>query len=205
MATTSQPSAENSSLFEIDQELEAAFEAASQEQEQTGKIGEETRQRCLALFAELGKKVDRIAAYVRATEFHARAAKEEASRLFARQKSAENRVLQVKNMLAYYLQTRGLKRLEGQLNTVRLQRNSQPSLRLDPLILPRDYQQATVTIAQPDWERLLALIPVTELRQKLEGAIVAVEPNKDLIRQDLLAGKQIPGAELFKGEHLRFE
>jgi hypothetical protein len=87
MATISPTSAENSSLFEIDQELEAAFEAASQEQEQTGEIGEESRERCLALFAELGKKVDRIAAYVRATEFKARAAKEEAARLSARQKS----------------------------------------------------------------------------------------------------------------------
>ena len=205
MATISPTTAENSSLFEIDQELEAAFEAASQEQEQTGEIGEQTRQRCLALFAELGKKVDRIAAYVRATEFKARAAKEEAIRLSARQKSAENRVLQVKSMLAYYLQSRGLKRLEGELNTIRLQKNGQPSLRLDPLILPREYQQATITIAQPDWERLLALIPIAELRQKLESAVIGVEPNKDLIRQDLQAGKTISGAELFKGEHIRFE
>lgn len=205
MATISPAAAENSSLFEIDEELEAAFEAASQEQERTGEIGEETRQRCLALFAELGKKVDRIAAYVRATEFKARAAKEEAARLSTRQKSAENRVLQVKSMLAYYLQTRGLKRLEGQLNTVRLQKNSQPSLRLDPLALPRDYQQATITIAQTDWDRVLALIPITELRQKLESAVVAMEPDKELIRQDLQAGKQVSGAELFKGEHVRFE
>ena len=205
MATLSSTSAENSSLFEIDQELEAAFEAARQEQEQTGEIGEETRQRCLALFAELGKKVDRIAAYVRATEFKARAAKEEAARLSARQKSAENRVLQVKTMLAYYLATRGLKRLEGQLNTVRLQKNSQSSLRLDPLALPRDYQQATITIPQPDWEQVLALIPIAELRQKVESAVVTLEPNKDLIRQELQAGRQISGAELFQGEHIRFE
>lgn len=205
MATILSASAENSSLFAIDQELEATFEAASQEQEQTGQIGEETRRLCLVLFAELGKKVDRIAAYVRATEFKARAAKEEAARLSARQKSAENRVLQVKSMLAYYLQTRGLKRLEGQLNTVRVQKNSQPSLRLDPLNLPHDYQQTTITIPQPDWERALALIPIADLRHKLESAVVAVEPNKDLIRQDLQAGKQISGAELFKGEHIRFE
>jgi len=205
MAAISSTSAENPSLFEIDQELEAAFEAASQEQEQTGEIGEETRQHCLTLFAELGKKVDRIAAYVRATEFKARAAKEEAARLSARQKSAENRVLQVKSMLAYYLHTRTLKRLEGQLNTVRLQKNSQPSLRLDPLTLARDYEQVTITIPQPEWDRVLALIPISELRQKLESAVVAVEPNKELIRQELQAGKQISGAELFKGEHIRFE
>lgn len=205
MAAISSTSAENPSLFEIDQELEAAFEAASQEQEQTGEISEETRQHCLTLFAELGKKVDRIAAYVRATEFKARAAKEEAARLSARQKSAENRVLQVKSMLAYYLHTRTLKRLEGQLNTVRLQKNSQPSLRLDPLTLARDYEQVTITIPQPEWDRVLALIPISELRQKLESAVVAVEPNKELIRQELQAGKQISGAELFKGEHIRFE
>ncbi len=205
MATISSTSAENSSLFEIDEELEAAFEAASQEQEQTGEIGEETKQRCLALFAELGKKVDRIAEYVRATEFKARAAKEEVARLSVRQKSAENRVLQVKSMLAYYLATRGLKRLEGQLNTVRLQKNSQPSLRLDPLTLPRDYRQATITIPQPDWEQVLSLIPIAELRQKLESAVVTLEPNKELIRQELQAGRRISGAELFQGEHVRFE
>ena len=121
MATITPSNAENSTLFEIDEELEAVFEAASQEQEQNGEISQETRERCLALFAELGRKVDRIAGYVRATEFKAREAKEEASRLAARHKSAENRVLQVKSMLAYYMQCRGVKRLEGHLNTVRLQ------------------------------------------------------------------------------------
>ena len=110
MATTSPTNAENSSLFEIDQELETAFEAASQEQEETGEVSEETRERCLVLFAELGKKVDRIAAYVSANEFRARAAKEESNRLTARQRSAENRVLQVKSMLAFYMQSRGMKR-----------------------------------------------------------------------------------------------
>ena len=205
MATTSPTNAENSTLFEIDQELETAFEAASQEQEDTGEISEETRQRCLALFAELGKKVDRIAAYVRANELKGRAAKEESTRLAARQKSAENRVLQVKSMLAYFMQTRGLKRLEGHLNTVRLQKNSQPSLRLDPVALPREYQQTTITVAHPDWSQVLDLITAPELKQRFEIAVVAVEPNKDLIRQDLQAGVEVQGASLFRGEHIRFD
>lgn len=205
MATITPTNAENATLFEIDEELEAAFEAASQEQEQNGEICQETRERCLALFAELGRKVDRIAGYVRASEFKARAAKEEATRLAARHKSAENRVLQVKSMLAYYMQSRGLKRLEGQLNTVRLQKNSQPSLRLDPLTLPREYQQTSITVAQPDWSQLLDSITVPELKRKLENGVVAFEPNKDLIRQELQAGAEIPGASLFKGEHIRFD
>ena len=197
--------AENNTLFEIDNELEAAFDAASQEQEETGAISEETKQHCLDLFAELGKKVDRIARYVRATELKARAAKEEATRLAARQKAAENRVEQVKSMLAFFMHVRGLKRLEGELNTIRLQKNGQASLQVDPLALPAEYNQLTVALAQPDWARVLEAIASPELQKQLEGAVIAREPNKAQIRQDLQAGKEIPGTVLTKGEHVRFD
>ncbi|HVZ16018.1 MAG TPA: siphovirus Gp157 family protein, partial [Terriglobales bacterium] len=185
-------------------ELEAAFEAATQEQEQTGAITEKTQQRCTDLFAELGKKVDRIARYVRATEFKARAAKEEATRLAARQKSAESRVEQVKSMVAFFMHSRGLKRLEGELNTIRLQRNGQPSLRIDPFVLPGEYNQTTITLAHQDWGFVLDSITSPELRRTLEAAVMKVEPNKELVRQQLQAGKPIPGAELVQGEHVRF-
>jgi outer membrane murein-binding lipoprotein Lpp len=205
MASTPTITAEHASLFEIDKELEAAFEAVTQEHEQTGTVSEETRQRCLNLFAELGKKVDRIAHYVRATELKARAAKEESARLAARQKGAENRVLQIKNMLAFYMQTRGLKRLEGELNTIRLQKNSQASLQLNPTTLPTAYNLTTITLAQPDWVQVLESITSPELKQKLEAAAIGIEPNRELVRQDLQAGKEISGATLVKGEHVRFD
>jgi hypothetical protein len=60
MASTPATMTENNTLFEIDAELEAQFDAATQEQEETGVISDESKQRCLELFAELGKKVDRI-------------------------------------------------------------------------------------------------------------------------------------------------
>jgi outer membrane murein-binding lipoprotein Lpp len=205
MTTTTEITAENSSLFEIDKELEATFDAAAQEQEQSGTISEETRLRCTNLFAELGKKVDRIARYVRATEFKARAAEEEAARLTARQKSADNRVEQVKSMLSFFMQSRGLKRLEGKLNTIRLQRNGQASLRLNPLEVPGEYNQATITLMQQDWLRLLNSIASPELKQTLEGAVTKLELNKDLIRQHLQTGKQVSGATLLKGDHVRFD
>ncbi len=197
--------AENNTLFEIDKELEAAFDAASQEQDETGAISDETRQRCTDLFAELGKKVDRVARYVRATELKARAAKEEATRLAARQKAAENRVGQVKSMLAFFMHVRGLKRLEGELNTIRLQKNGQASLQVDPLALPAEYNQMTIALAQPDWTQVLEAITSPELKRQLEGAVIAREPNKAQIRQDLQAGKEIPGTVLTKGEHVRFD
>ncbi len=197
--------AENNTLFEIDKELESVFDAASQEQEETGAISEETKQHCLDLFAELGKKVDRIARYVRAIELKALAAKEEATRLAARQKAAENRVEQVKSMLAFFMHVRGLKRLEGELNTIRLQKNGQASLQIDPLALPAEYNQMTIALAPPDWTQVLEAITSPELKRQLEGAVIACEPNKAQIRQDLQAGKEIPGTVLTKGEHVRFD
>jgi hypothetical protein len=205
MATITTITAENSSLFEIDKELEAAFDAASEEQERTGALSDETRQRCTDLFGELGKKVDRIAGYVRATELKARAAKEEATRLAARQKSAENRAEQVKSMLSFFMLSRGLKRLEGELNTIRLQKNGQASLQLNPLEVPGEYNQTALTLMHQDWVRLLDSVTSPELRQMLESAVTKIEPNKDLIRQQLQAGREIVGAALIKGEHVRLE
>ena len=205
MASPPETSAENSTLFEIDTELEAAFDAAGQEQEHTGAISEQTQQRCIELFAELGRKVDRIARYVRATELKARAAKEEATRLTARQRAAENRVEQVKSMLAFFMHVRGLKRLEGELNTIRLQKNGQAALQLDPLALPSEYNQATMTLAQQEWVRVLESITSRELRKTLESAVTKIEPNKELVRQHLQSGREVAGATLVKGEHVRFE
>ncbi|MGA2000202.1 MAG: siphovirus Gp157 family protein [Terriglobales bacterium] len=205
MAFTPGTTAETSTLFEIDTELEAAFDAASQEQEQTGTISEQTQQRCIELFAELGKKVDRIARYVRATELKARAAKEEATRLTARQRAAENRVEQVKSMLAFFMHVRGLRRLEGELNTIRLQKNGQASLQLNPLALPGEYNQTTITLPQQEWVLALESITSPELRKKLGTAVTKIEPNKELLREHLQSGKEVAGAALVKGEHVRFD
>ena len=177
----------------------------SQEQEQTGTISDETQQRCIELFAELGKKVDRIARYVRATELKARAAKEEATRLTARQRAAENRVEQVKSMLAFFMHVRGLRRLEGELNTIRLQKNGQASLQLDPLALPGEYNQTTITLPQQEWVLVLESITSPELRKTLEAAVTKIEPNKELLREHLQSGREVAGAALVKGEHVRFD
>ena len=203
--SSAQITAENASLFEIDEQLEASFEAASQEQEEAGTISDETKQRCLDLFAELGKKVDRIARYVRATEFRARIAKEEAARLAARQKSAENRVAQVKSMLGYYMLSRGLRRLEGELNTIRLQKNGQPTLQIDRSVLAEEYYIRTLTLTEPDWEQVLNAVTCPVLRLTLQASVVNQEPDKERIRQRLQTGQEVAGAALVKGEHVRLD
>ena len=82
------------------------------------------------MFSELGTKIDRIAAYLRTQKRNASIAAEEAQRLQQRRRSAEQRVDDVKEMLTYFMRRRGLKRLEGELNTIRLQTNSQASLQI---------------------------------------------------------------------------
>jgi outer membrane murein-binding lipoprotein Lpp len=205
MASISAIRAENSTLFEIDAELEAQFEAATNEEEQTGVISEEAKQSCLDLFAELGRKVDRIARYVRATEFKARAAKEEAARLTARQKTAEKHLAQVKSMLAFYMLSRGLRRLEGELNTIRLQKNGQAALEIDISALPQSYHLRTLTLTEPDWEQILNVVTCPSLRTLLEASVADVEPDRERIRLELQARHEIPGATLVKGEHVRLD
>jgi hypothetical protein len=131
--------AHNSNLFEIDAELEAAFDQLQEEREITGNISDEAREHCMQLFAELGKKIDRIAAYLRTQQHKANIAGEEAQRLQQRRRSAEQRVSDVKEMLTYFMRCRGLKRLEGELNTIRLQTNSQASLQIDDWNLPQEF------------------------------------------------------------------
>lgn len=205
MASISAIRAENNTLFEIDAELETQFEAATNEEEHTGVTSEEAKQRCLDLFAELGKKVDRIARYVRATEFKARVANEEAARLTARQKTAENRLAQVKSMLAFYMLSRGLRRLEGELNTFRLQKNGQAALEIDVSALPQSYSLRTLTLTEPDWEQILNAVTCPSLRMILEASVVNVKPDRERIRLELQAGHHISGATLVKREHVRLD
>jgi hypothetical protein len=83
---------QNCNLFEIDAELEAAFDQLQEEREITGNISDESRERCAQLFGELGKKIDRIAAYLRTQQRKANIAAEEAQRLQQRRRSDEQRV-----------------------------------------------------------------------------------------------------------------
>jgi len=131
--------AHNSNLFEIDAALEAAFDQMQEEREITGNISDESRERCVQLIAELSEKIDRIAAYLRIQQHTANIAGEEAQRLQQRRRSAEQRVNDVKEMLTYFMRCRGMKRLEGELNTIRLQTNSQASLQIDDRNLPQEF------------------------------------------------------------------
>jgi hypothetical protein len=192
----------SASLFEIDAELEAAFETYQEECEATGDASEETKNRCIDLFAEMGKKVDRIAAYVRIQEAMANLAGAEAQRLAARKRTADRRVRSVKQMLMYFMGSRGLKHLKGELNTIGIQQNGQPSLVLDVLALPDAYYRNTAAMPAPVWEEGMRLLP-EDLRKQFETGLQSHEPDEQLVRDMLLRGEEVVGARLVKGHHVR--
>ncbi len=196
--------AQSCSLFEIDAELEEAFGELQEERDITGVITEESRERCAQLFAELGKKIDRIAAYLRTQQRKAAVAAEEAQRLQQRRRSAEQRVSDVKEMLSYFMHGRGLKRLEGELNTIRLQTNSQPSLQVDDWELPQEFCLHTGTIPHRLLKEMLGHLPIG-LRAEFLQSMINTQANTQMVRDALLRGEPVAGAKLERGSHIRID
>jgi hypothetical protein len=196
--------AQNCSLFEIDTELEAAFDQMQKEREITGNISDASRQRCVQLFAQLGSKVDRIAAYLRTQQRKACIAAEEAQRLQQRRRSAEQRVDDVKQMLTYFMRCRGLKRLEGELSTIRLQTNSQASLQIDDWQLPQEFCLHTGSIPHGLLQDMLEHLP-HGLKGEFLQAMLNTQPNTQLVRDALLRGETVNGAKLERRSHIRID
>jgi hypothetical protein len=196
--------AQSCSLFEIDAELEEAFDQLQEEREITGTISNESRQRSVQLFAELGKKIDRIAAYLRTQQRKACIAAEEAQRLQQRRRSAEQRVSDVKQMLTYFMRCRGLKRLEGELNTIRLQTNSQPSLQIDDWMLTQEFCLHTGSIPHRLLKEMLEHLP-HRLKGEFLQAMINTQPNTQLVRDALLRGETVNGAKLERRSHIRID
>jgi len=196
--------AQSCSLFEIDAELEAAFDQLQEEREITGSVSDEARERCVHLFAELGKKIDRIAAYLRTQQRKAHIAADEAQRLQQRRHSAEQRVSDVKEMLSYFMRGRSLKRLEGELNTIRLQTNSQPSVQIDDRALPQDFCLHTGSIPHRLLKEVMEHLPIG-LKGEFLQAMINTQPNIQLVRDALLRGETVAGAKLERGSHIRID
>ena len=98
-----------------------------------------------------------------------------------------------------------LTRLEGELNTIRLQKNGRHTLQIDRSVLPQGYNLKTLTLTEPNWEQILNAVTCPSLRLTLEASVVNVEPDKERIRQLLQTGQEVAGAALVKGDHVRFD
>jgi Siphovirus Gp157 len=197
------------SLFQLDETLSLLMESATEEAAAgSGEIPEELRQALLEYCEAFGAKVDNIANYLKSQEGEIRNAKVEVERLHTRQAAAENRIEKLKGLLKYFMETRGLQRMNGRLNTISLRRNSQDSLIVEtPDAIPADFCKLSITLGVSEWEALVSYLPDDhDLRLRFAGPDNAPgkrELDNSKLRAALQSGLCIPGAELRRGQHIR--
>ena len=205
----SQTLASEMTLFELDESLSILMESATDEAaNNNGEISEELRQALLDYCEAFGAKVDNIANYIKSQEFDARNAKAEIDRLQSRQAAAENKVERLKGLLKYYMETRGVLRMKGRLNTISLRKNSQDTLIVDRVDgIPSEYCRASITLPVPELEELLRYLPEEHsLRTRLtpdDNGFIRREVDNAKLRTALASSMPVPGAELRRGQHVR--
>ena len=196
-------------LFELDESLSILMESATDEAaNNNGEIPEELRQALLDYCEAFGAKVDNIANYIKSQEFDARNAKAEIDRLQSRQAAAANKVERLKGLLKYFMETRGLLRMKGRLNTISLRKNSQDSLIVDRVDeIPSEYCRVSITLPVPELEELLRYLPEEHsLRARLtpdDNGFIRREVDNAKLRTALASSIPVPGAELRRGQHVR--
>lgn len=89
-------------------------------------------------------------------------------RLGERARSAAGKAERTKNMVLYYLLSRGLQKIEGQQFTLRAQKNSQDSVKItNQAAVPQCDSRIEARIPGVIWETVLSLLP-DELAKTLD-------------------------------------
>ena len=195
--------AEANSLFQIDMELDSLLEQIEEQVESEGQASEDLVARFQQFCEAHGEKVDRIGRFVRMMDAREQFCRTEAARLSERARAAAGKVDRTKNMVLYYLLSRDLKKIEGHQFTLRVQKNSQDSVRItDEAAVPKSYCRIDARIDGVVWETVLSLLP-GELAKSLETSVQEVRPNADAIKSAAMRNENVPGAEVCRGSHLR--
>jgi hypothetical protein len=197
--------AQESSLFEIDQELDLLLDEI---QEQTTTEGEEDipaelmfrfQQFCDAHY----EKIDRIGRFLTLMEWRTQYCKAEAARLYERARTAESKADRTKIMVLYYLSSRGLRKIEGREFTLRVQKNGQHSVHiLNETQVPLAFLDVEARIPGSVWQAVLADLP-QETAKVLSGCVRQMKPSNEAIKQAAKVQEAVPGAEVRRGTHLR--
>ena len=195
--------AEGESLFQIDTELDLLLEEIQEQIECEGQASEELTARFQQFCVAHGEKVDRIGRFVRMMEARELFCRGEAARLADRARAAAGKLDRTKSMVLFYLVSRDLKKIEGLEFTLRAQKNSQDSVRInDEAALPKSYCKIDARIDGVLWETILSVLP-EELVKSLELSVQETKPDADAIKAAVLRQEQVPGAEVRRGWHLR--
>jgi hypothetical protein len=194
---------ETCSLFEIDTELDDLLEQIEEQVAAEGEASGELLCRFRQFCEVHGEKVDRIGRFVRMMEAREQYCRAEAARLSDRARAAANKVDRTKSMVLFYLMSRELRKIEGQEFTLRIQKNSQDSVRiLDELSLPTAYCKIEARVGGVLWETVLSSLP-EELERAMTACVQEMKPDTEAIKAASMRHEDVAGAEVRRGSHLR--
>jgi Gp157 protein len=194
---------ETCSLFEIDTELDDLLEQIEEQVAAEGEASGELLCRFRQFCVVHGEKVDRIGRFVRMMEAREQYCRAEAARLSDRARAAANKVDRTKSMVLFYLMSRDLRKIEGQEFTLRIQKNSQDSVRiLDELSLPTAYRKIEARVGGVLWETVLSSLP-EELERAMTACVQEMKPDTEAIKAASKRHEEVAGAEVRRGSHLR--
>ena len=153
------------------------------------------------------EKRDAVVAFLRQCEWQQDFADSEIERIQKRKAF----IARVQNALESYLipvieeyaprDRRGTQRLEGNVSSLRIQKNPESVLVTDVDSIPSDFKQVALTMPAQAWNELLQSLNAEE-RKVFESQIEKLEwkPDKKAIGTELKRGNQIPGADLKFGD-----
>jgi len=191
------------SLLEIDCEIDLTLDQMQDELEETGAIGEESRNRFQSFCEAFGQKVDRLGRFIRVMENREAYCKTESARLTARARAAENKVAQTKLLVLYFLESRNLTKMEGPQFTLRRQKNSVDSVRIqNPDSMPMRLLRIEAKFDGALWERIAASLPA-HLQREFLASMQCCVPMHDAIKQEDASGVELEGVSVSRGHHLR--
>ena len=197
--------ANNCTLYEIEETLAAFADAVDL------AADEPIRQLVLD---EIGRslrmakdKRDAVVAFLRHCEEQQAFAEAEIERIERRkefigrvQEELERYVVQVIEQFATP-DRRGIKRLEGNVSTLRIQKNADSVLITDAVAIPLAQKDVVLTMPAYVWEALLQIVGAKD-RKEFESRVERLEykPDKKAIAADLKSGVAVPGADLKFGD-----
>ena len=192
-------------LYELEESLVAFIET------QDLAPDEPTRQLVLD---EIGRalrkakdKRDAVVAFLRHCEQQREFAHAEIERIERRkefiarvQEELERYVVQVIDQFAAP-DRRGIKRLEGNVSSLRIQKNPDSVVITDATVVPPAQKEIVITMPAYVWEALLQIVG-PKGRGEFESRVERLEykPDKKAIAQDLKSGVAVPGADLKFGD-----
>jgi hypothetical protein len=194
---------DGNTLFEIDRELDSMLDQIEEEAEENGTASPELLERFRQFCEAESEKVDRIGRFLTLMDSRSKYCRQQAEHFQKRARTAEAKGVNTKNMVLYFLMSRGLMKIEGKEFTLRLQKNSQDSVEItDAAQVPITCRELEVRIPGSLWQLIVASLP-EDTSKALANCVRDDRPSNDAIKEASSRLEKIPGAQVKRGVHLR--